>query len=107
MPAPRNRIRRGSNEIGELLDLPNHGQVCLHTRDPELVRVLEERGVLTPRRPPYLHAGHDGVRGAYRPTPQINYFFAPPLDSVVDALRSALEGTGCEIELAARAASGR
>ena len=76
---PRHVVHRNGQEVAALYDLPWHGQVCLHTEDAELVNLLEAEGLLRPRRPPYLDAAPTGVHGAYRPTPQINFFFEPPL----------------------------
>jgi hypothetical protein len=101
---PRYRIRRAgdgaSRDAGALYDLPRHGQVALHTDDPELLLLLESAGLVVPRRPPFLDAGDGGVHGAYRPRPQLNTFFAPPIDEVADAFARAFaeRGDGYRIE---------
>lgn len=94
---PRHVVRREEKEAGVLYDLPWHGQVCLHTEDASLLDVLQREGFAAPRRPPYLDAADRGVHGSYRPTPQINLFFEPPLEKVVEALRPTLEAAGYTI----------
>lgn len=105
MPTPRYTIRRataaGSEEVGALFELPAQGQVCLHTEDEALVRLLESRGVLAPVRPPLLDAGAPGIHGRYRVRPQINYFFAPPIEDVAAAIRTAAAGDGFTVAEAA------
>ena len=95
---PRYRIRRASDgtslEAGALFDLPNHGQVALHTDDPELVLLLEAGGLIVPVRPPFLDAADGGVHGAYRPRPQVNVFLAPPIEEVADAFARAFVDAG-------------
>ena len=95
---PRYRIRRVSDgtsrEAGALFDLPNHGQVALHTDDPELVLLLEAGGLIVPVRPPFLDAADSGVNGAYRPRPQVNVFLAPPIEEVADAFARAFADAG-------------
>jgi hypothetical protein len=95
---PRYRILRAeggtSREAGALFDLPNHGQVALHTDDRELVLLLEAGGLIVPTRPPYLDAADGGVHGAYRPRPQVNVFLAPPIEKVADALARAFLDSG-------------
>jgi hypothetical protein len=105
---PRYTIRRardGDAPAGALYDLPLHGQVALHADDPELVPLLVSGGVIVPRRPPFLDAADGGVHGAYRPRPQPNVFFAPPIEDVAAALARAFAdaGGGYAIEPAARA----
>lgn len=91
----RHKILRDGADVGTLSAMPWHGQVCLHTEDSALVELLVEEGLATPRRPPYLDAAAgDGVHGAYRPRPQVNVFFEPPLESVVEALKGPLERAG-------------
>ena len=95
---PRFRIRRAgdaaSREAGALFDLPHHGQVALHTDDPELLLLLEAAGLVVPRRPPFLDAADGGVHGAYRPRPQLNTFLAPPVEQVADAFARAFADAG-------------
>jgi hypothetical protein len=95
---PRYRIRRAgdgaSRYAGALYDLPHHGQVGLHTDDPELMLLLESAGLVVPRRPPYLDAADAGVHGAYRPRPQLNTFLAPPVEEVADAFARAFAERG-------------
>ncbi|MFN2384619.1 MAG: hypothetical protein ABR559_10250 [Gemmatimonadota bacterium] len=100
-PAPRYLIRSANADAGELYALEHHGQVCLHARDPELIDTLVAQGVLAPRRPPYLdahrgaHAEVPGVPHAhYRPTPQLNVFLAPPIETVAKALAEGLAKAG-------------
>jgi len=96
MLSPRYVIRKQDDsaltDAGALYELP--AQVCLHTEDGELVRTLESAGLLAPLRPPYLDAAHHGIHGAYRPRPQINYFFMPPIDDVVRAIEAPLADAG-------------
>ena len=90
-PAPRYRVLRADGgEAAELYDLPHQGLVCLHGADPELVRRLQERGLFTSARPPFLDAAGHGVHGKYAPRAQINWFLAPPIERVVSALEEAL-----------------
>lgn len=109
MPAlPRYTIRRdpdGDAPAGALYDLPLHGQVALHADDPELVPLLVSGGVIVLRRPPFLDAAEGGIHGAYRPRPQPNVFFAPPIEDVAAALAQAFAdaGGGYAIEPTARA----
>lgn len=91
---PRHTIVRDGIEAGALYAMPHHGRVCLHTEDPDLLNVLLEEGLVAPRRPPFLDAAADGVHGAYRPKPQINWFFEPPMVEVLETLRPALEKAG-------------
>lgn len=104
MPSPRFVIRRqpgaAAPDAGSLYELP--AQVCLHTEDPELVRALESRGLLSPRRPPYLDAAESGIHGAYQPRSQINFFFAPPIDDVVRSFEAPLAEAGYLIRAATR-----
>lgn len=108
MPSPRYTIGRrtdtGAEDVGALYELPSHGQVCLHTEDEVLVDLLAARGILEPVRPPFLDAGAPGVHGRYRPRPQINFFFAPPVEEVAEAIRSAVEGDGFSVSEAVPAA---
>lgn len=90
----RRVILRDGAEVGAVYDMPWHGQVCLHTEDAGIVDLLEERGLVALRRPPFLDAADGGIHGAYRPRPQVNLFFEPPLEAVVDAIRPALEEGG-------------
>jgi hypothetical protein len=88
-PAPRYIVQRSDGgEAAELFDLPAHALVCLHVEDHELARLLQERGIMTPR-PPYL----DAVNGGYAPRPQVNWFLAPPIEGVASALGEALGAT--------------
>lgn len=95
---PRYRIRRTGHETsrdaGALFDLPNHGQVALHTEDPELLLLLEAGGLIVPVRPPFLDAADGGVQGAFRPRPQVNVFLAPPIEEVADAFARAFADAG-------------
>lgn len=108
MPTPRYLIRRytgaGAEEVGSLYELPNHGQVCLHTEDEELVDLLGARGLLHAARPPLLDAGAPGVHGRYRVRPQINFFFAPPIEDVAEAIRSVAGEDGFTVTEAVPAA---
>jgi hypothetical protein len=108
MPAPRYTIRRssdhGTEDVGALYDLPSHGQVCLHTVDEALIDLLASRGILQAARPPYLEAGQPGVHGSYRARPQINFFFAPPIEEVAEAIQSAAGEDGFAVTEAAPAA---
>lgn len=108
MPFPRYTIRRstgsGAEEVGGLYDLPSHGQVALHTEDEALVDLLAARGILEPVRPPRLDAGHGGVHGRYAVRPQINFFFAPPIENVAEAIRSAVAEDGFTVTASAPAA---
>jgi hypothetical protein len=90
----RRTSEEGSREAGALFDLPRHGQVCLHTRDAELVLLLEAGGLIEPRRPPFLDAADSGVHGAFRPRPQVNLFLAPPVEQVADAFARAFADAG-------------
>lgn len=96
--SPRYLIRRDgdgeSREVGALYDLPRHGQVCLHCEDPDLVILLESAGVIVPARPPFLDAAEAGIHGAYRPRPQLNLFFEPPVEGVAEAFGRAFEASG-------------
>jgi hypothetical protein len=98
MPNPRYTIRRstgtGLREVGAIFDLPSHGQVCLHTEDRELVDLLSTKGILQPVRPPLLDAGQPGIHGRYRVRPQVNFFFAPPIEEVAEAIGSAAGENG-------------
>jgi hypothetical protein len=108
MPFPRYTIRRftgsGTEEVGGLYDLPSHGQVALHTEDEALVDLLASRGVLAPVRPPRLDAGHAGVHGRYAVRPQLNFFFAPPIENVAEAIRSAVAEDSFTVTASAPAA---
>jgi hypothetical protein len=108
MSSPRYAIRRstgsGAEEVGELYDLPSHGQVALHTEDEAFVDLLAARGILEPVRPPRLDAGHGGVHGHYAVRPQINFFFAPPIEDVAEAIRSAAAEDGFTVTASASAA---
>ena len=108
MPSPRYTIRRltgsGAEEVGALYDLPSHGQVALHTEDVALVDLLAARGILEPVRPPRLHAGRGGVHGRYAVRPQINFFFAPPIENVAEAIRSAVAEDGFTVTVSHPAA---
>ncbi|HUP01475.1 MAG TPA: hypothetical protein VM737_08150 [Gemmatimonadota bacterium] len=90
----------GPEDAGALYDLPYHGQVCLHTEDAGIVGALESSGHLAPaghlapRRPPYLDAARGGVHGGYRPRPQINVFFRPPIEAVAEAITPPLQEAG-------------
>ena len=108
--SPRYRIHDSDgHEVGALFDLPWHGQVALHAHDPAIVTALESAGLAVPRRAPLLDAAHDeapegghgggagSVHGAYRVRPQINVFFEPPLDSLLAAIRPALERGGWSV----------
>ena len=88
------RVRNGGAPAGALFDLPRHGLVALHVKDPELVLLLEAEGLIEPRRPPFLDAAGSGVQGAFRPRPQVNTFLAPPVEAVADALSRAFAGAG-------------
>lgn len=105
MPSPRYIVRRedGSRlaDAGSLFELP--AQVCLHIEDPDLARVLETAVLLGYPRPPYLDAAHAGIHGAYRPRPQINVFFQPPIADVVRAIEGSLQHAGYTIQEAAQA----
>lgn len=99
MPArARYTIRRGDGsdavDVAELYALPHHGEVCLHSRDRELVHRLEAAGLIASPRPPFLDAADRGVHGGYRPTAQVNLFFAPPIEDVAAAIGEALAGDG-------------
>ena len=98
MPSPRYTIRRftgsGAKEAGALYDMPSQGQVALHTEDEALVDLLAARGILAPVRPPRLDAGHGGVHGRYAVRPQVNFLFAPPIEDVAEAIRSAVAEDG-------------
>lgn len=104
MSSPRYTIHRftgsRSEDVGELYDLPAHGQVALHTEDEDLVELLAARGVLEPVRPPRLDAGHGGIHGRYAVRPQINFFFAPPVEDVAEAIRSATAEAGFTVATA-------
>jgi hypothetical protein len=108
MSTPRYTIRRftgsGSEEAGALYDMPSHGQVALHTEDEALVDLLAARGILEPLRPPRLDAGHGGVHGRYAVRPQLNFFFAPPIEDVAEAIRSAAAEDGFSVTASAPAA---
>ncbi|HKY59664.1 MAG TPA: hypothetical protein VJP59_01515 [Gemmatimonadota bacterium] len=108
MPTPRYTIRRftgsGAEDVGELYELTSHGQVALHTEDGALVDLLAARGILQPVRPPRLDAGQGGVHGRYRVRPQVNFFFAPPIEDVAEAIRSAGAEDGFTVTEAAPAA---
>jgi hypothetical protein len=88
------RLQGGGAPAGALYDLPRHGQVALHVHDPELVLLLEAESLIEPRRPPFLDAAGSGVHGAFRPRPQINTFFAPPIEAVAETLARAFAGAG-------------
>jgi len=95
MPArPRYAIRRADDPEGddaaEIYALPHHGEVCLHARDADVIRRLEEAGLIPSTRPPFLDAADQGVHGGYRPRTQTNLFFAPPIENVAAAVRDAL-----------------
>lgn len=113
MPAsPHYLVRRPAAgapgaEVGALFDLPQHGQVCLHSEDPDLIRLLVERRLLIPRRPPFLDAAPRGVHGAYQPLPQINVFLAPPIDEVAATIAEAVGEAGYTVEPVAPAAERR
>ncbi|MGH7543485.1 MAG: hypothetical protein ACREK7_06050 [Gemmatimonadota bacterium] len=98
MPTPSYTIRRftgsGAEEVGALYDLPSQEQVALHTEDEAFVDLLAARGILQPVRPPRLDAGHGGVHGRYWVRPQINFFFAPPIEDVAEAIRSVTAEDG-------------
>ena len=100
--SPHNIVRDGV-DVGALYAMPWHGKTCLHSRDADLVDLLIEKGLVAPRRPPFLDAAEDGVHGAYHPRPQINLFFDTSIARVVETIRPALEEAGYEI--AAEAAS--
>lgn len=106
-PTPRYLLTRGQGpdapEVGALFDMPVHGQVCLHTEDAEVVLALERAGVLEPGRPPFLDAAEGGVHGAYRPRPQVNVFFPPPVDDVAEAIAPPLREAGFAVRAAAAA----
>ncbi|HET6343205.1 MAG TPA: hypothetical protein VFG78_13595 [Gemmatimonadota bacterium] len=108
MPAPRYTIRRfsgsGAEEVGALYDLPSHAQVALHTEDEAFVDLLAARGILEPVRPPRLDAGHGDVHGRYAVRPQVNFFFAPPIEDVAEAIRSAAAEDGFTVTVSASAA---
>lgn len=108
MPSPRYTIRRFSGtdaeEVGALYDMPSQGQVALHTEDEAFVDLLAARGILEPVRPPRLDAGHGGVHGRYAVRPQVNFFFAPPIEDVAEAIRSAVAGDGFTVTPSAPAA---
>lgn len=107
MSSPRYTIHRttgsGAEEVGALYALPSHGQVALHTEDEAFVDLLESRGILEPLRPPLLDAGQGGIHGRYRVRPQINFFFAPPIEDVAEAIRSAGAADGFTVTEAAPA----
>ena len=94
----------GAEEVGALYDLPSHGQVALHTEDEAFVDLLAARGILEPVRPPRLDAGHGGIHGRYAVRPQINFFFAPPIEDVAEAIRSATAEDGFTVTASAPAA---
>ena len=98
-------LANGRTHAGALYDLPLHGQVALHADDPELMPLLVSRGVIVPRRPPFLDAADGGIHGAYRPRPQVNVFLEPPIEDVAAALARAFADAGgaYAIEPAARA----
>ena len=108
--SPRYLVRHGSEhesrEAGAIYDLPRHGQVCLHSDDPDLLLLLESAGLIVPARPPFLDAAESGVHGAYRPRPQVNIFLAPPVEGVAEAFARAFEmaGAAYRIEPAAPSA---
>ena len=108
MTTPTYTIRRftgsGSEEFGALYDLPSHGQVALHTEDEAFVDLLAARGILEPIRPPRLDAGEGGVHGHYTVRPQVNFFFAPPIEDVAEAIRSAAADDGLTVTASAPAA---
>lgn len=108
MPTPCYLIHRytgaGAEEVGALYELPSHGQVCLHTEDEGLVGLLAARGLLHAARPPLLDAGAPGIHGRYRVRPQINYFFAPPIEEVATAIRTAAGEDGFTVTEAVPAA---
>lgn len=88
---PHHVVRRADGaEAARLYDLPHQRLVGLHVADPDLLRLLVDRGVLAPRRPPFLDASDQGVHGGYQPRPQINWFLAPPIDEVAAALAEVL-----------------
>lgn len=91
---PRYTILRDGTPAGALYDLPRHQQVALHADDPELVPLLESRGVIRPARPPFLDAAHGGGHGAYQPRPQVNVFLAPPIEDVAAELARAFAESG-------------
>ena len=95
MPAtPSYVVRRpDGSEAGELFDLPLQRKVCLKIEDEELARLLADHGVLPPR-PLFLDADDHGVRGAYVPRLQRNWFLAPPLEGVVEELDTILSPAG-------------
>lgn len=85
--------------MAELYALPHHGEVCLHSRDRELVHRLEGAGLIASPRPPYLDAADRGVHGGYRPKTQVNLFFAPPIEDMAAAIDEALaDDDGYRIE---------
>ena len=98
MSTPRYTIRRltgsGAEDVGELYELPSHGQVALHAENEALVDLLTARGILQPVRPPRLDAGQGGIHGRYRVRPQVNFFFAPPIEDVAEAIRAAAAEDG-------------
>ncbi|MGH7564384.1 MAG: hypothetical protein ACREK5_08170 [Gemmatimonadota bacterium] len=108
MPAPSYTIRRytgtGAEEVGALYALPSHGQVAIHTEDEALVDLLAAKGILHPARPPLLDAGGDDVHGSYRIRPQINFFFAPPIEDVAEAIGAAAGEDGFTVTEAVPAA---
>ena len=106
--SPRYLVRRGGDgtarEAGALYDLPLHGQVCLHSEDPDLVILLESAGLVTPVRPPYLDAAEGGIHGAYHPRPQVNVFLEPPVEGVAEAFARAFAAAGADYRIEPAAA---
>jgi len=108
MSNPRYTIRRftgsGAEKVGALYDLPSHGEVALHTEDEAFVDLLAARGILEPVRPPRLDAGRGPVHGRYAVRPQVNFFFAPPIEDVAETIRSAAAEDGFTVTASAPAA---
>ncbi|MGH7300572.1 MAG: hypothetical protein ACREJE_09185, partial [Candidatus Rokuibacteriota bacterium] len=73
-------------------------------QDEALVDLLAAKGILDPARPPLLDAGGDDVHGSYRIRPQINFFFAPPIEDLAEAIRSATGEDGFTVTEAVAAA---
>ncbi len=93
----RHIVLKEDVEVAALYDLPWHGQVCLHSDDPELTARLVEAGVVSSARAPFLDATGRGIHGAYVPRVQLNLFFEPPLEAVLDAIRPTLEAAGYRV----------
>ena len=67
----RHIVLKDGVEVAALYDLPWHGQVCLHSDDPELTARLVEAGVVSSARAPFLDDTGRGIHGAYVPRVQL------------------------------------